>query len=105
PEYIAATGAKPPPSAGDYGAGFDAAKAAPPPRRSLVGRVVGLIEAVGRLVVHYPSYLVFVAAADRLDIFLHAYLAVNAAYAARSLLGITLKVGRPRAAAKAEPHA
>jgi hypothetical protein len=103
PEYIAASGARPPPSAGDYGAGFEAASAAPAPRPSLVGRVVRLIEGLGRLVVHYPSYLVFVAAANRLDIFLHAYLAVNAAYAARSLLGITVKLGRFRPAAKVEP--
>jgi phosphatidylglycerophosphate synthase len=94
PEYVAATGAQAPRSAGDYGAGFDAAKAAPPARRSPLGRLVQGIEALGRLVVHYPSYLVFVAAADRLDIFLHAYLLVNAAHAARSILGITLKLGR-----------
>jgi phosphatidylglycerophosphate synthase len=94
PEYVAATGAQAPRSAGDYGAGFDAAKAAPPARRSPLGRVVQGIEALGRLVVHYPSYLVIVAAFDRLDIFLHAYLFVNAAHAARSILGITLRLGR-----------
>jgi phosphatidylglycerophosphate synthase len=95
PEYVAATGAAAPPSMGDYGDGFAALKDKPPtPRPSLVRHAVRAIEAVGRLIIHYPSYLVFVAIADRLDFFLHAYLAVNAAYAARSLLAITLKLGR-----------
>jgi hypothetical protein len=35
-----------------------------------------------------------VAVFNRLDLFLHVYLAVNAAYAARSLLGIMRKLGR-----------
>jgi hypothetical protein len=35
-----------------------------------------------------------VAIADRLDLFLHVYFAVHAAYAARALLGISLKLGR-----------
>jgi hypothetical protein len=56
--------------------------------------VVGGIEALGRFVVHYPSYLVYVAVADRLDLFLHAYLFVNAAHTGRSLLAIAAKLGR-----------
>jgi hypothetical protein len=36
---------------------------------------------------------VFVALANRMDIFLHAYLLVNAAYAARSMLGIARRLG------------
>jgi len=49
---------------------------------------------VGRFIVHYPSYIVFVALANRMDLFLHAYVGMNAAYAARSLLGIARKLGR-----------
>jgi len=49
---------------------------------------------VGSLIVHYPSYIVFVALFNRIDLFLHAYLLVNAAHVARSLLGITWKLGR-----------
>ena len=45
------------------------------------------LEASGKFLVHYPSYLVFVAIFNRLDIFLHVYAAVNAAYAARAMLG------------------
>jgi phosphatidylglycerophosphate synthase len=94
PEYAAATGAAVAHGAGDYGEGFDAKPAKP--RRS----PLALVEAVGRFIVHYPSYILFVAIANRMDLFLHAYVGLNAAYAARSLLGIALKLGRaPRSAA------
>lgn len=88
PEYLAATGSARPTSAGDYGDGFAAA----PSARSL--SVVSLVEDVGRFLVHYPSYILFIALADQLDVFLHVYLAINAAYAARSLLVVALKLGR-----------
>jgi phosphatidylglycerophosphate synthase len=89
PEYLSATGAAAPRSAGDYGDGFVARDSA----RSATS-IVGLIEDLGRFLIHYPSYLLLVAIADRLDVFLHVYIAVNAAYAARSLLGIAVKLGR-----------
>ena len=92
-EYLQATGAARPRSAGDYGDGF--ANAAVPARpTSLPARAVGLVESLGRFLIHYPSYLVFVAVANRLDIFLHVYLAINAAYAARTMLAIVRKLGR-----------
>jgi phosphatidylglycerophosphate synthase len=89
PEYLAATGAARPRSAGDYGDGFVA-----PAARAQRSFVVGLVEDLGRFLIHYPSYLVFIAIADQLDVFLHVYIAINAAYAARSLLGVALKLGR-----------
>ncbi len=89
PEYRAATGAAAT-GTGDYGEGF----AAPAPPRRL--SPLAAIESIGKLIIHYPSYLLFVAVADRMDLFLHAYLAMNAAYAARTFLAITLKLGRPR---------
>jgi phosphatidylglycerophosphate synthase len=89
PEYVAATGGARPRSAGDYGAGFAAETKA-----AHGSPVVGLIEDVGRFLMHYPSYFLVVAIADQLDTFLHVYLAVNAAYAARSLFGVTWKLGR-----------
>jgi hypothetical protein len=55
---------------------------------------MGLVEDLGRFLVHYPSYILIVAVADQLEVFLHVYIAVNAAYAARSLLGVVLKLGR-----------
>ena len=88
PEYLAATGASRPVTAGDYGDGL-AAPTAPQkwsPLRALEG--------LGRFLIHYPSYLVYVALLDRLDIFLPLYVAVNAAYAARAFLGVALKLGR-----------
>lgn len=91
PEYLAATGSAPSPAAGDYGGGQ---APAPPPRRSLAGRAIGAVEAVGKLIIHYPSYLLFVAFANRLDLFLHVYVAVNAAHAARALLAVARKLGR-----------
>lgn len=93
PEYAAATGSTGSRGAGDYGEGF--AKDEPRAPASPVRRLARAIEAVGRFVVHYPSYMLVVAAVNRLDIFLHAYLAVNAAHVARSLLVITIKLGRP----------
>jgi hypothetical protein len=94
PEYRAATGAVVSQGTGDYGEGF-APKASPTDTpRSPLRQLIGLIERLGRFLIHYPSYLLFVAIADRLDLFLHIYFAVHAAYAARALLGVTLKLGR-----------
>ena len=96
PEYAAATGAKVAMGAGDYGAGF--AEGAAGAARAGAGRRCARVEALGKLIVHYPSYILFVALANRIDLFLHAYVAMNAAYAARSLLGIALRLGRKPAA-------
>jgi phosphatidylglycerophosphate synthase len=95
PEYLSATGEARPQSAGDYGDGF-ASAAAPvsPPARSPISRLLGSLESLGRFLIHYPSYLVLVALANRLDLFLHVYLAVNAAYAARTILAVLRKLGR-----------
>ncbi|MES1172025.1 MAG: CDP-alcohol phosphatidyltransferase family protein [Bacteroidota bacterium] len=88
PEYAAATGASVGHGRGDYGDGFapDAAPRSLSPKRA--------VEALGSFLSHYPSYFVFVALANRVDLFMHVYLAINAAHVARSLLGITLKLGR-----------
>ena len=115
PEYAAATGSVVGHGRGDYGQGFAGADAPPvmangAPTASGVPAASGpsappteprpalspkrLVEMAGSFVVHYPSYIVFVAIFDRMDVFLHAYLLVNAAHVARSLLGITWKLGR-----------
>ncbi|HEY4186091.1 MAG TPA: CDP-alcohol phosphatidyltransferase family protein [Polyangia bacterium] len=88
PEYAAATGAARQQGRGDYGEGF-AAEA--PPAGFSVKRA---IESAGSFVVHYPSYIVFVALFDRMDLFLHAYLLMNAAHVGRTLLAVTWKLGR-----------
>ena len=94
PEYAAATGAAVAHGAGDYGAGFDA----PAPRAAR--SPVALAMSFASFLAHYPSYLLFVAIANRLDLFLHVYVGLHAAYAARSLLAIARKLGRgaPRSA-------
>jgi hypothetical protein len=89
PEYLASTGSAAPVTAGDYGEGFAAPTPTPPhltPMRAL--------EALGKFLIHYPSYLVYVALADVLPWFLHAYVAINAAHAARSMIAVTRKLGR-----------
>jgi phosphatidylglycerophosphate synthase len=88
-EYLAATGSSRPASAGDYGDGFVAQT---PPAKAL--SILSLVEDLGRFLVHYPSYILIVALVDQLDVFLHVYLAINAAYAGRSLLSVALKLGR-----------
>jgi phosphatidylglycerophosphate synthase len=90
PEYAAATGAAVRQGTGDYGEGFEAKPAGT--RRS----PLALLESVGRFIVHYPSYILFVALANRIDLFLHVYLAMNAAYAARAMLSIARGIGRAR---------
>jgi phosphatidylserine synthase len=52
------------------------------------------LEWAARFVVHYPQYIVFVAAFDRMELYLWAYGGVNALYAARSFLQVLLKLGR-----------
>lgn len=97
PEYLRATGAPRPQAAGDYGEGLESAAPTPAQPRSLVAKALAAVESLGRLLIHYPSYLVFVAAANRLDLFLHVYLAINAAYAGRTILAVLRKLGRSSA--------
>jgi hypothetical protein len=86
PEY--AGDGRRPTSAGDYGDGFVEPVAQPRLHP------LALLEGLGKFLIHYPSYLVYVAIFNRLDLFLHVYVAINAAHAARSLLAIIRKLGR-----------
>ena len=81
PEYLEATGAPPLAPATDRGGH------AP---RSL--SPVALIEALGRYVLHYPSWFLFVCAFNRLDIFLYAYLGAHLLYLGRASLTILVKL-------------
>lgn len=85
PEYLEYTGAPPLPPATERG--DHAPKSLSP---------VALVEAAGRYVLHYPSWFLFVCAADRLDIFLYAYLGAHILYLGRSSLIILIKLGRPK---------
>jgi phosphatidylglycerophosphate synthase len=68
--------------------------AAAPVRRSLVGRALSLIERAAKFVIHYPSYILFAALAGHLEAYFLPYVAVNALYAAKAFLGVSLRFGR-----------
>lgn len=53
-----------------------------------------LIEGVAKLLIHYPSYILYVALSGRLELFLYPYVAVNALYATRTWLSVALRFGR-----------
>ena len=91
PEYLDATGTKPRPD-------FMQPKEKDAAPRSLVGRVVGAVEWVGRYIVHYPSWIVYTAAADRLDLFVWIYLGAHTLYLGRASLTVLVKLGRPQKA-------
>jgi phosphatidylglycerophosphate synthase len=61
---------------------------------SLLGRAVRVIESVAKFVIHYPSYLLYVALSGHLELYLYPYVAVNALYAARTWLGVAVRFGR-----------
>ena len=81
PEYLEATGAPPIPPATER-AGFLPTSLSP----------MALVEALGKYVLHYPSWFLFVCAANRLDIFLYAYLGAHLLYLGRASLTILVKL-------------
>jgi hypothetical protein len=83
PEYLQATGAPPLPPSTERSNFFV----------SLSPKA--LVEAAGRYVLHYPSWFLFVCAANRLDIFLYAYVGAHVLYLGRSSLIVLVKLGRP----------
>jgi phosphatidylglycerophosphate synthase len=84
PEYREATGA-PPVAPATERAGFWPAKLTP----------MSLVEALGKFVLHYPSWFLIVCALNRLDLFLYVYLGAHVLYLGRSSLIILIKLGRP----------
>jgi hypothetical protein len=85
PEYLQAVGAPPVPPATDR-AGFLPARLTP----------IGLIEAAGKLALHYPSWFLFVCVFDRLDLFLYVYTGAHVLYLGRASLIVFLKLANPR---------
>ncbi len=63
-------------------------------RRGPIGLVINSFEWAARVVVHYPQYLMLVAAVNRIDIYFWAYAGVNVLYFGMSLLKILVKLGR-----------
>jgi phosphatidylglycerophosphate synthase len=73
-------------------AAVGAAGSAPP--RSLVARTVGLAERLAKLLIHYPSYILFTALLGRIELYFYPYIAVNALYALRALTQVCWRFGR-----------
>jgi phosphatidylglycerophosphate synthase len=65
--------------------------AAPP---SVLGRAVALAERVGKLLIHYPSYIWLVPVLGEPRVYLYPYVAVNAAYMLRALASTAWRYGR-----------
>lgn len=85
PEYREAVGAPPVAEATDRG-GFLPSRWTP----------LSLLEAAGRLALHYPSWLPLVALLDRLDAFLLIYLGASALHLGRAGLSVLMALGRSR---------
>ena len=84
PEY-----APPPPTSG---------MAPPPPLpKNPIKLAVRLVMWVAKTIAHYPSYMLFVAFANRVEVYFYAYIAVHIVYVGRSMLAIMWKLGRGRA--------
>ena len=78
------------------------------PSGSVVAKVAWAVVRTARLVVHYPSWLPFLAVAaliggfDPFTAFLAAFLGVYVLYLGRTGLGVLLKLGSPRFYDRAE---
>ncbi len=57
---------------------------------------VVLVEALGRVALHYPTWFLVICAVNRLDLFLYIYLGAHVLYLGRSSLIILIKLGRFR---------
>ncbi len=73
------------------------AKSSAEPDQRPLARVIRLVESGAKFLIHYPSYILYVAFTGRLELYFYPYLAVNAAYAARAWLGVALRFGRSAA--------
>ena len=62
--------------------------------RSLLARVIGVIESGAKYLIHYPSYLLLVALIGRVELYFLPYIAVNALYAVRAFAGVAWRFGR-----------
>ena len=66
------------------------------PSDGVVARVVRLLESGAKFLVHYPSYILYVAFTGRLELYFYPYIAVNALYAARTWLSVAVRFGATR---------
>ncbi|MES1176262.1 MAG: CDP-alcohol phosphatidyltransferase family protein [Myxococcales bacterium] len=70
------------------------AVASSPAPKSALRRAIGFLEGCAKLVIHYPSYLLYVAIIGRIELYFLPYIAVNALYAARAFASVSLRHGR-----------
>ena len=73
--------------------GATVASAASGPR-SLARHAIGLVEGAAKFLIHYPSYLLYVAIFGRIELYFLPYVAINALYAARAFAGVAWRFGR-----------
>ena len=64
------------------------------PSQSLLARAIRLVESGAKFLIHYPSYILYVAFTGHLELYLYPYLAVNMLYAAKAWLGVALRFGK-----------
>ncbi len=89
PEYPAPqAAAEPADGAGEGGQG------GPKPRRSPLRRLIGLVEWGAKQIINYPTYVVYLALVDRIDLYYWAFIGVYLLYTARTFLQVALKLGR-----------
>ena len=62
--------------------------------RSPLRRLVGLVEGCAKFLIHYPSYLLYVAIFGRIELYFLPYVAINALYAARAFASVAWRHGR-----------
>jgi phosphatidylglycerophosphate synthase len=64
------------------------------PAASVLSRLVRGVESGAKFLVHYPSYITYVALSGRLELYLYPYIVVNTLYAARTWLSVAWRFGR-----------
>ncbi len=64
------------------------------PSPSPIARLVRAVESGAKFLVHYPSYITYVALTGRLELYFYPYIAVNALYAARTWLGVAVRFAK-----------
>jgi hypothetical protein len=69
-------------------------KSSAEPSKSLLARAIRLAESGAKFLIHYPSYILYVAFTGHLELYLYPYLAVNGLYAAKAWLGVALRFGK-----------
>jgi phosphatidylglycerophosphate synthase len=65
-----------------------------PRKSSAIQRALALPERFAKLLVHYPSYILFTALCGRIEFYFFPYIAVHGLYALRALATVAVRFGR-----------